>query len=80
MELEGLKRGLEGLKVRGVKVVNVVTDRHSMVKKYMRENHGDKKHGFDVWHVASGKFDLFSCIKITTKHVILSEPAALLYY
>lgn len=58
MELEGLKRGLSVLHDKGVQVVNVVTDRHVMVKKYMREQHPDKTHGFDVWHVANSKFNL----------------------
>jgi hypothetical protein len=53
MELEGLKRGMTFLE-RHVKVKDLVTDRHSMVKKYMRENHKEKNHYFDAWHVAKG--------------------------
>jgi uncharacterized protein (DUF427 family) len=47
---------------RNVKVKDLVTDRHSMVKKYMRENHKDKNHYFDVWHVAKGR------IMVTNRH------------
>jgi hypothetical protein len=53
MELEGLKRGTTFLE-RHVKVKDLVTDRHSMVKKYTRENHTDKNHYFDVWYVPKG--------------------------
>jgi hypothetical protein len=56
MELEGLKRSLNFLtEENNVKVTHLVTDRHSAVKKYMRENHCDIIHWFDVWHVAKGK-------------------------
>lgn len=54
MELEGLKRGLTTLKNAGVHANHLVTDRHSMVKKYMRTVHPQKKHHFDVWHMAKG--------------------------
>ncbi|XP_071160693.1 uncharacterized protein [Mytilus edulis] len=53
MELEGLKRALGFLKDY-VNIKEVVTDRHSSIKKYMRISEGDKKHLFDVWHVAKG--------------------------
>lgn len=55
MELEGLKRGLKRLEDAGLHVQTLVTDRHSMVKKFMRTEHHDKKHYFDVWHMAKGK-------------------------
>ena len=48
MELEGLKRSMAFLKDH-VNVSSLVTDHHSMVKKYMRDEHPDKKHYFDVW-------------------------------
>ena len=28
-----------------------MTDRHGMIKKYMRTEHADKSHYFDVWHL-----------------------------
>ena len=52
MELEGLKRGLQHLENAGLHVENLVIDRHGMVKRFMREEHDDKNHFFDVWHVA----------------------------
>ncbi|XP_052692675.1 uncharacterized protein LOC128170935 [Crassostrea angulata] len=54
MELEGLKRGLQRLEDAGLHVQTLVTDRHGMVKKFMRTEHHDKKHYFDVWHMAKG--------------------------
>lgn len=54
MELEGLKRGLHTLENAGIQVANLVTDRHSMVKKYTRTEHPEKMHYFDVWHLAKG--------------------------
>lgn len=54
MELEGLKRRLTTLENAGVIANHLVTDRHSMVKKYMRTVHPQKKHHFDVWHMAKG--------------------------
>lgn len=56
MELEGLKRGLEHLEDAGLHIETLFTDRHGTIKKYMREDHQDKNHFFDVWHVAKGKF------------------------
>lgn len=54
MELEGLKRGLQRLEDAGHHVQTLVTDRHGMVKEFMRIEHHDKKHYFDVWHMAKG--------------------------
>lgn len=45
MELEGLKRALGFLKDY-VNIKEVVTDRHSSIKKYMRISQGDKKTSF----------------------------------
>ena len=54
MELEGLKRAITFLE-RYVQVKDVVTDRHSTVKKFMKEQRPEMKHYFDVWHVTKGK-------------------------
>ena len=71
MELEGLKRGMTFLE-RHVKVKDLVTDRHSMVKKYMRENHKDKNHYFDVWHVAKGRIISYFDVWHVAKGMIIS--------
>lgn len=49
MELEGLKWGLQRLEDAGLHIQTLVTDRHGMVKKFMRTEHHDKKHYFNVW-------------------------------
>lgn len=46
MELGGLRRGIQ--------IDNIITDRHGMVRKFMRTEHPDKHHYFDVWHVDKG--------------------------
>ena len=61
MELEGLKRGLEWvIDTNNMAVTDIVTDRHSSVKKYMREEFTDINHWFDVWHVANGMLQLLT--------------------
>ena len=54
MEKEGLARGLAKLHEMGVEVENLVTDRHAQVAKWMREEHPDINHRYDVWHIAKG--------------------------
>ena len=59
MELEGLKRGLRRVEEAGIEVEALVKDMHGMVKKYMRTEHPDKKHYFDVWHLAKGMLKIY---------------------
>ncbi|XP_063436058.1 uncharacterized protein LOC134717453 [Mytilus trossulus] len=55
MELEGLKRGLSLLiDTNHIEVSTLVTDRHVMIKKFMKDNHPEINHYFDVWHIAKG--------------------------
>lgn len=53
MELEGLKRCLRHLKEIPIK--EIVTDRHSQIRTFMKAHHSDIKHTFDVWHINKGK-------------------------
>ena len=67
MELEGLKRGLAYLiDQQKLEVKDLVTDRHVMIKKYMKDNRPDVNHYFDVWHIAKGFYFnllfIFLCI------------------
>ena len=55
MELEGLKRAIKDMTEKGIEIVELVTDRHSMVKKYMREENPEIRHWFDIWHCAKGR-------------------------
>jgi len=54
MELEGLKRCLAILEQEELTVSHLVTDRHSQIKKFMKDSHPDIQHWFDCWHVAKG--------------------------
>ncbi|CAC5417815.1 unnamed protein product [Mytilus coruscus] len=55
MELEGLKRSIRYLEdTMHLKIKDLVTDRHSSIKKFMRTEQGRTNHLFDVWHVAKG--------------------------
>lgn len=60
MELEGLHRVLEFLKKKDLQVGTLVTDRHGQITKWMREQHSEVKHYFDVWHVAKGEC-MYTC-------------------
>ena len=55
MELESLKRQLRFLEKSGVKVEQLVTDRHTQVTAYMSNEQPHIKHTYDVWHLAKGK-------------------------
>ncbi|KAH7933528.1 hypothetical protein HPB49_013384 [Dermacentor silvarum] len=54
MELEGLKRALKGLEDQKVCVCELVTDRHTQVRKHTRQNRPDIAHLIDAWHVTKG--------------------------
>lgn len=54
MEKEGLHRSIEFLKGRRLDIAVLVTDRHTQINKWIREEHPNIKHYFDVWHVAKG--------------------------
>nr|XP_054605995.1 uncharacterized protein LOC129166755 [Nothobranchius furzeri] len=51
MEKEGFVRSLSTLLERGVDVQQVVTDRHTGVQKYLREEKKEISHYFDPWHM-----------------------------
>lgn len=55
MELEGLKRAVTKIKTAGIEIKRIVTDRHPSVSKYLREEHQEIDHRYDVWHIAKGK-------------------------
>ncbi|KAH7955613.1 hypothetical protein HPB52_001865 [Rhipicephalus sanguineus] len=54
MELEGLKRTLKNLHDSGIAVLEIVTDRHPQVRKYLRTHQPPLLHLFDAWHVSKG--------------------------
>ncbi|XP_078340505.1 uncharacterized protein LOC144617479 [Crassostrea virginica] len=56
MELKGLIRCLKKVEEEGVVISDLVTDRHSQIKAYMKKERTNFNNWFDVWHVAKGVF------------------------
>lgn len=54
MEKEGLIRGINYFEQNGVPIGQIVTDRHLLVAKWLRENLPETTHNIDVLHVAKG--------------------------
>lgn len=54
MELLSLKRGLRDLEMNNIQVHDLVTDRHVMIKSYMKKARAEVNHYFDVCHIAKG--------------------------
>jgi solute carrier family 8 (sodium/calcium exchanger) len=57
MEKEGLERGIKYLESQELEVGLLVTDRHSQISKWVRENMPDTTHRYDIWHVAKGIYN-----------------------
>ena len=54
METEGLHRALKTLDDYGVQMTGLATDRHPQVTKYMRTQHAEMEHQFEIFHTAKG--------------------------
>lgn len=52
MEKMGFIKALTSLKTQGINPEQITTDRHSQIRKYMREEEPKIRHQFDVWHFA----------------------------
>ena len=52
MELIGFKRTMEDLKNDSIEIETIATDRHVQIRKYLKDNHPNINHQFDVWHLA----------------------------
>ena len=55
MEKEGLVRSISFLQKHSLDIGLLVTDRHTQIAKWMRENHSSIDHRYDAWHLAKGK-------------------------
>ena len=58
MEKEGLHRCLNFLEHHDLVVDVLITDRHKQINKWLREEHPDVKHYYNVWHIAKGTFHI----------------------
>ena len=52
MELEGAKRCFEYLLDSGVPVPEFTSDRHVGIAKWLREQHPEITHYYNIWHIA----------------------------
>ncbi len=50
-EIEGLKRIMQHLGERDLRVSTLITDRHRQIAKWMRTERAEIDHLYDVWHV-----------------------------
>ena len=55
MEITGLQRTVELLKMWDLEVGVLVTDRHRQIGKWIRTNLETTRHVYDIWHVAKSK-------------------------
>ena len=55
MEKEALARSVEFFKRKNSKVDTLITDRHPVVQKWVRENMLTTTHYYDVWHISKGE-------------------------
>ena len=55
MEKEGLIRAIRRLEDEGMAVGSIITDRHAQIAKWLRDNHSEIDHRYDVWHLAKCK-------------------------
>ena len=66
MEKEGLLRLMEFLQQEELAIDMLVTDRHVQIAKWMRENHPNIRHRYDVWHVAKSEKTPISISNVMT--------------
>ncbi|KAF6028531.1 hypothetical protein EB796_013164 [Bugula neritina] len=55
MELEGLKRCRSSLSQKNVTIVELTTDRHAHITKWMREHWSEVQHTYDLWHISKSE-------------------------
>ena len=51
-ELEGAKRSFKSLANEGIDIETFVSDRHRGIAKWIRLEHKNTTHYYDIWHVA----------------------------
>ncbi|XP_064630855.1 uncharacterized protein LOC135497260 isoform X2 [Lineus longissimus] len=74
MELEGLKRSMALLVTeKKLAIAEIVTDRHSQIKKYLRDKWPGVQHWFDCWHIAKGSKAHKELTLILTQKILLKD-------
>ena len=59
MEKEGLVRAVKLLKNKKFKIGTLVTDRHTQIAKWVRDNMPTTDHRYDIWHMAKCRLSVF---------------------
>ena len=54
MEHEALVRAVGCINNAGLKISQIITDRHKQNEAWIRRNMPDTSHYFDIWHVSKG--------------------------
>ena len=71
MEKVGFKRALQSLRDEGIEPKQITTDRHTGIRKHLREDESDLDHQFDIWHfVKSVKKKLRAAAKKKTCKIL----------
>ena len=55
MEFLAFQQSMKYLQKQGVTLESLITDRHSSIAKYMREQFAKATHYFDLWHLRKSK-------------------------
>eukprot|EP00112_Aurelia_sp_Birch-Aquarium-sp1_P001755 Seg1190.8 transcript_id=Seg1190.8/GoldUCD/mRNA.D3Y31 product="hypothetical protein" pseudo=true protein_id=Seg1190.8/GoldUCD/D3Y31 len=56
MEFYSFKNCLRFIPDNGCTIDTLVSDGHQTIAAFMRDNHPDVKHRFDLWHIKKSKF------------------------
>ena len=73
MEKEGLVRAVDWLRENHLQMESIVTDRHVMIQKYLKENVEDCHHFFDVRHVSKGIYRTIDAIEMGEGHSLRTQ-------
>ena len=55
MECAAFKKAMAFLSQSGIEIKTFISDRHTSIAKYMREDLSHIKHYFDLWHIKKSK-------------------------
>ena len=67
MEKVGFKKVLSTVKCDGIIPSQIITDRHTGIRKHLREEEPDIDHQFDVWHFVKNIKKVY--VQLPKKHL-----------